>query len=106
MHISAISTMNFYGQKTAVKNTARTMGKDVEKFINEALKPKDDFVNFNQSAYSIPTGEYPYTNNALRRHPYSPEDSVISNEYIKIKETLPAKVEEAIDFVSDGAILK
>ena len=103
MQISRISTMNFYGKSATL---AKDAAKKTEQFINEALKPKDNFVNFNQSSYSIPSGDFPSVQKIIKRHPFSPEDSVITNEYIHVKGNLSEPKEEVIDFVSDGAILK
>ena len=104
MHIARISTMNFYGTKTTiVKDATKNANKKADQLLEKTFKPADDFVNYEQSAYSVPTGEFP-AKQKIKRYPFNPEDNVITKEYFKIKENKPEK-EEVVDFVSDGSIL-
>ena len=105
MHISAISTMNFCASKaTMVRSTVKKADKEADKLIKETLESKSSFVNYNESSYSVPTGEFPKDHMVAKRYAFSPEDNLISNEYIKITKKAP-KEEEVVDFVSDGSIL-
>ena len=101
MHISKISNINFNG------NTSRIIKKTTQdadmKFIEEVLKPKDEFVNYNQSSYSVPTGFLPSKKQPVERYPFVPEDSIITKGYVKEKQAAK-QTEEVIDYVSESTI--
>ena len=103
MHIARISTMNFYGVNNAVVKDAAKMA---EKKAGELLKPAEDFVNYTQSSYSVPTGDFPSKQLIVKRYPFSPEDNVISNEYIKGKKEEAKKAEEeVVEFISESSMM-
>ena len=105
MNIARISSMNFNGAKAAmVKDAAKNANKKADQLLEEVLKPAEDFVNYGQSSYSVPTGDFPKVKMEIKRYPFSPDDNVIANEYLKTAEEAK-KAEEVADFVSDGSIL-
>ena len=100
MHISRISTINFNGiAAKAIKKAAKSAD---EKLVE---KTKDDFVNYNQSSYSVPTGFFPTKKQNVESYSFMPEDSVISNEYLKEKQA-SKQAEDIIDYVSESTIEK
>ena len=106
MHITQLSTMNFYGRKsTMVKDTVKKLDKEA-KFIEEVLRPSDDFVNYAQSAYSVPTGEFPADKIKTQRHPFCSDGNIVANYYLKVKDTIPKTVENKTDFVSESSIIR
>ena len=109
MHISRISAMNFYGARAAmVKDAAKKTDKQSEKFmgfIDECLKPNDSFINYNESSYSVPTGEFPMQHMSAKKQPFTPYDKVVPNEYIRTINAAKPE-EEVVDFVSESSIIR
>ena len=104
MHISRISTINFSANNTAIiKNTAKKADKEAADFIKECLEPANGRVDYNLSAYSIPTGEMPLEHLKTKRHPFTPDDNVIANKYLEAKK-ISEPAEEAVDYVSESRI--
>ena len=109
MHISRISTMNFYGTRAVTaENAAKMTNKHSEKFkkfIDECLTQKDSFVNYNESSYSVPTGEFPIQHMSAKKHPFTPYDNVVPNKYIRTINAAKPE-EEIVDFVSESSIIR
>ena len=102
MNISRISIINFNG--VASKAMKKAVKSADEKLVEEASKQKEDFVNYNQSSYSVPTGVFPEQTKVVKRYPFAPEDNIIADKYLKEQEALKP-VEEKIDFVSESSIM-
>lgn len=103
MNISRISIINFNG--VASKAMKKAVKSADEKLTEEVSKQKEDFVNYNQSSYSVPTGVFPKKRNVVQRYPFTPEDNVITKADL-IKDNVALKsAEEKVDFVSESSIM-
>ena len=91
MNITRISAFNFYGTQAAIKNAAR--------------KAEEKIVDYNRSAYSVPTGEYPLERMKTKSYAFTPEDNNISSKYIQSKKEIYEPIEDAKDFVLESSIL-
>ena len=103
MNISRISIINFNG--VASKAMKKAVKSADEKLVEEASKQKEDFVNYNQSSYSVPTGVFPKKMNVAQRYPFMPEDSVIIKADLIKENEVVKPIEEKVDFVSESSIM-
>ena len=99
MQTLKISNIHFYGNGAVlIKDAVKKSDKKIENLI----KPADDFVNFNQSSYSVPTGE-----NALEKikaQQFKPDSEFVAKEYFKNYE-IPKPTEDKVSYISESTIL-